>query len=82
MKPANVLSGDDGRVKLTDFGIARCAGEPTMTGTGSILGRAAYLAPEVAQVAAVGPGVGHLVVPGWVAVRVIEVGVDITDQTP
>ena len=56
VKPANVLIGDDGRVKLTDFGIARSAGEPTMTGTGLILGSAAYLAPEVAKGAAVGPG--------------------------
>ena len=69
VKPANVLIGDDGRVKLTDFGIARSAGEPTMTGTGLILGSAAYLAPEVAKGAAVGPRVGHLE-PGWVAVRV------------
>ncbi len=56
VKPANVLIGDDGRVKLTDFGIARNAGEPTMTGTGLILGSAAYLAPEIAKGAAVGPG--------------------------
>ncbi|MDQ6658940.1 MAG: protein kinase [Actinomycetota bacterium] len=48
VKPGNVLVGNDGRVKLTDFGIARSADEPSMTMTGLLLGSPAYIAPEVA----------------------------------
>jgi serine/threonine protein kinase len=48
VKPANVLVGDDGRVKLTDFGIARNAADLTMTTAGLVLGSPAYIAPEVA----------------------------------
>jgi eukaryotic-like serine/threonine-protein kinase len=55
VKPANVLIGVDGGIKLTDFGVARSSAEPTITGTGMILGSAAYLAPEVATGTPVGP---------------------------
>lgn len=48
MKPGNVLVTPDGDVKVTDFGIARAAGDSTLTATGSILGTAHYLAPEQA----------------------------------
>lgn len=48
VKPGNVLVGRDGRVKLTDFGIARSEDEPTMTVTGLLLGSPAYISPEVA----------------------------------
>jgi beta-lactam-binding protein with PASTA domain len=48
IKPQNVLVDDDGRVKVTDFGIAR-AGASDMTETGSIMGTAQYLSPEQAQ---------------------------------
>jgi serine/threonine protein kinase len=48
VKPANVLIADDGRIKLTDFGIARAAGEQTLTATGMLLGSPAYISPEVA----------------------------------
>src|SRR3954447_24730375 len=47
-KPHNVIAADDGRLKVTDFGIAR-AGGSEMTETGSIMGTAAYLSPEQAQ---------------------------------
>jgi serine/threonine-protein kinase len=46
LKPANVLL-DGGHVWLADFGIARVAGQPSTTTTGSILGTLSYLAPEV-----------------------------------
>jgi len=38
VKPGNILLGHDGRVKLTDFGIARAAGDDTITGTGLLVG--------------------------------------------
>jgi beta-lactam-binding protein with PASTA domain/predicted Ser/Thr protein kinase len=48
IKPHNVLVDAEGRVKVTDFGIAR-AGTSQMTETGSIVGTAQYLSPEQAR---------------------------------
>ena len=48
LKPANILI-DSGRVRLTDFGIASIAGEPSLTSEGVFLGSLPYLAPEVIQ---------------------------------
>jgi serine/threonine protein kinase len=56
VKPGNVLVAGDGRIKLTDFGIARNVSEATMTRTGMMLGSPAYIAPEVASGGAVTPG--------------------------
>ena len=47
-KPQNVIVDEEGRAKVTDFGIAR-AGASDMTQTGSIMGTAQYLSPEQAQ---------------------------------
>jgi len=46
MKPENVLIGDDGRVKVADFGLVRAVDSQTSVGTDSILGTVSYLAPE------------------------------------
>jgi serine/threonine protein kinase len=46
VKPGNVLLGRDGRVRLTDFGIAATEGDMTLTGTGALVGSPAYIAPE------------------------------------
>ncbi|HSD32402.1 MAG TPA: serine/threonine-protein kinase [Gemmatimonadales bacterium] len=47
VKPQNVLLAPDGRARLTDFGSARLAGQPTVTRTGGLVGTPAYAAPEV-----------------------------------
>jgi hypothetical protein len=47
VKPANILVGPDGRVKVTDFGIAKAAFETAdPTTTGAVLGSAPYMSPE------------------------------------
>jgi eukaryotic-like serine/threonine-protein kinase len=48
VKPGNILLGDDGTVKITDFGISRATDDVTVTKTGMIAGTPAYLAPEAA----------------------------------
>ncbi|WP_251151461.1 Stk1 family PASTA domain-containing Ser/Thr kinase [Cellulosimicrobium sp. Marseille-Q4280] len=47
IKPENVLLDADGRLKVTDFGLARAVNEVTSTTTGTILGTIAYLSPEL-----------------------------------
>jgi serine/threonine protein kinase len=49
IKPANVLIGDDGTVKITDFGVSRVVADITGTTTGTFTGTPAYLSPEVAK---------------------------------
>ncbi|MEU9153092.1 Stk1 family PASTA domain-containing Ser/Thr kinase [Streptomyces sp. NPDC048417] len=56
MKPENVLIGDDGRVKVADFGLVRSVGSVTNT-TGAVLGTVAYLAPEQVESGAADPRV-------------------------
>lgn len=49
VKPPNLLFDDRGRLAIADFGIARAAYEKTLTGTGELLGTAAYISPEQAR---------------------------------
>jgi eukaryotic-like serine/threonine-protein kinase len=49
IKPQNIIVDGEGRVKVTDFGIARAGSASTMTEAGSILGTAHYLSPEQAK---------------------------------
>jgi eukaryotic-like serine/threonine-protein kinase len=55
VKPHNMVLTDEGRLKVTDFGIARAANTQQMTEVGSIVGTAQYLSPEQARGLAVGP---------------------------
>ncbi|WP_050514544.1 serine/threonine-protein kinase [Streptomyces rimosus] len=55
VKPGNVLLGNDGRVVLTDFGIARVAGSSALTLTGELVGSPEFLAPERALGQQAGP---------------------------
>ncbi|MGZ6694100.1 MAG: protein kinase domain-containing protein [Solirubrobacteraceae bacterium] len=56
VKPGNLLRSDDGTVKLADFGIAKAmSDESAITQIGSVLGTAAYLAPEQAAGESAGP---------------------------
>ena len=52
VKPANILLGPDGTVKLADLGIAKAAERTQITGTGTVLGTPAYMAPEQLEGAA------------------------------
>ncbi|MEU7867695.1 serine/threonine-protein kinase [Dactylosporangium sp. NPDC049140] len=55
IKPGNVLLAEDGRVVLTDFGIARVEGEGHVTRTGLVLGSPEFIAPERAREGIAGP---------------------------
>jgi serine/threonine-protein kinase len=55
VKPGNLLVTDDGGVKLADFGIAKATEQSSITQVGSVLGTAAYLAPEQARGEEAGP---------------------------
>ncbi len=55
MKPSNVLLAEDGRVVLTDFGVAQVAGSTTLTENGSFVGSPEYTAPERMSGAGTGP---------------------------
>ena len=46
VKPSNVLFDGEGRTRLGDFGIAHLASSTALTATGTVIGTAAYLAPE------------------------------------
>ena len=57
IKPGNVLLGRDGSVKLADLGIAKAVERTDITGTGTVLGTPAFMAPEQLQGGDLGPAV-------------------------
>src|SRR5690242_10913216 len=80
IKPHNVVVDDDGRLKVTDFGIAR-AGASQMTEVGSIIGTAQYLSPEQARGAPVDPA-SDLYSLGIVLYELLTGTVPFTGETP
>jgi eukaryotic-like serine/threonine-protein kinase len=73
IKPGNLLIARDGRVKITDFGIAQLAGSSSVAGAGMLVGTPAYLAPELIAGARATPAsdlyslgiVGYECLVGW-----------------
>ncbi len=55
VKPANLLLSTSGTLKITDFGIAKVAGDATLTQTGFLVGTPAYMSPEQTKGDPVGP---------------------------
>ena len=69
VKPGNILVRTDGKVKLTDFGIAKAADAVPVTRSGMVMGTAHYIAPEQASGAEAGPA-GDVYSLGIVGLRV------------
>ena len=80
IKPHNIVVGSDGRLKVTDFGIAR-SGASQMTEAGSIVGTAQYLSPEQARGASVDPR-SDLYSLGIVLYEMLTGHVPFTGDTP
>jgi serine/threonine-protein kinase len=80
IKPHNIVVGGDGRLKVTDFGIAR-SGASQMTEVGSIVGTAQYLSPEQARGAPVDPR-SDLYSLGVVLYEMLTGAVPFTGDTP
>jgi serine/threonine-protein kinase len=80
IKPHNIVVGSDGRLKVTDFGIAR-SGTSQMTEAGSIVGTAQYLSPEQARGAPVDPR-SDLYSLGIVLYEMLTGKVPFTGDTP
>jgi serine/threonine-protein kinase len=80
IKPHNVIVAPDGRLKVTDFGIAR-SGTSQMTEAGSIIGTAQYLSPEQARGAPVSPS-SDLYSVGIVLYEMLTGSVPFTGDTP
>src|SRR6476660_1179959 len=79
IKPHNVVVAPDGRLKVTDFGIAR-SGSSQVTEAGSIIGTAQYLSPEQAQGAPVHPS-SDLYSVGIVLYEMLTGAVPFTGET-
>ncbi|HUH81127.1 MAG TPA: protein kinase [Solirubrobacteraceae bacterium] len=71
VKPGNLLRAREGQVKLADFGIAKATEQSSITQVGSVLGTAAYLAPEQARGEEAGPS-ADLYALGVVAYQLIS----------
>jgi eukaryotic-like serine/threonine-protein kinase len=71
VKPGNLLRAREGEVKLADFGIAKATEQSSITQVGSVLGTAAYLAPEQARGEDAGPS-ADLYALGVVAYQLIS----------
>src|SRR5947207_3691058 len=71
VKPGNLMVSGDGIVKLADFGIAKATEQSSITQVGSVLGTAAYLAPEQARGEQGGPA-ADLYALGVVAYQLIS----------
>jgi eukaryotic-like serine/threonine-protein kinase len=71
VKPGNLLRSREGQLKLADFGIAKAAEQSSITQVGSVLGTAAYLAPEQARGEEAGPA-ADLYALGVVAYQLIS----------
>jgi serine/threonine-protein kinase len=71
VKPGNLLRSGEGEVKLADFGIAKATEQSSITQVGSVLGTAAYLAPEQARGEEAGPS-ADLYALGVVAYQLIS----------
>ncbi len=80
IKPHNVVVAPDGRLKVTDFGIAR-SGTSQMTEAGSIIGTAQYLSPEQAKGAPVTPA-SDIYSVGIVLFEMLTGSVPFTGDTP
>ena len=81
VKPANVIVDDADRVKVTDFGIARAAGDSSLTVTGSVLGSAQYMSPEQASGADVTPA-ADVYAAGIVLFEMLTNAVPFTGDSP
>ena len=81
IKPHNVLADSDGRLKVTDFGIARAGAASQMTEAGSIIGTAQYLSPEQARGAPVDQR-SDLYSVGVVLYELLTGSVPFTGDTP
>ena len=81
IKPHNVIVDAEGRVKVTDFGIARAGAASQMTEAGSIIGTAQYLSPEQARGAPVDQ-TSDLYSVGIVLYELLTGAVPFTGETP
>lgn len=81
IKPHNILMTRSGRIKVTDFGIARAVTSTTMTQTGTIIGSVHYFSPEQAKGASVGAK-SDIYSLGVVMYEMLTGSVPFTGETP